>query len=316
MAEQFTAVKNNIFPYEREKKTPRFSLKREAAEQKPKEKKNQGSGISHLVTGFIGEKQKSGKKESVRKFFLSITIPVLILLFWEIGVRQGWINGNVIPAPSRLWVTFVDLVTSGRLGQGLLISFRRVLIGFLIASVIGIVLGFLMGIFASFNTLLSSVINVLRPIPSIALVPIFIIVLGVGEAANISIIIFGAIWPILLNTTAGVMNVDRKLMELAYVYRLRSSKVLFRIIFPSALYSILTGLRLGVSGAWMSVVAAEMIGATSGIGFMITFAKSLAQAANMYVLVLVIGVIGYVLDRLLLAVQHWAGRKFCGNVTG
>ena len=170
-----------------------------------------------------------------------------------------------------------------------------------------------MGLFTPVNKMLSSLVNILRPIPVIALIPIFIIILGIGEPANISIIIIGALWPVLLNTLAGVLSVDRKLLEVAYVYRISRRKIIFRIVLPSALYHILTGLRLGIGGAWVSVVAAEMIGATSGIGYMIMFAKSLAQAANMYVLVLVIGVIGFLIDRVLLIFQNHISKRFAGG---
>ena len=114
----------------------------------------------------------------------------------------------------------------------------------------------------------------------------------------------------MLNTTAGVMSTDKKLMEIAYVYRINKTKQYFQIVLPSSLYSILTGLRLGISGAWMSVVAAEMIGATSGIGYLIMFSKSLAQAANMYVLVLVVGIIGFLIDRVLLLLQNAISKRF------
>ena len=254
------------------------------------------------------------KKNSIRgkavNFLLVISLPALLLILWEIGVKNGSINGNVIPAPSKLFDTFIELVRKGKLQEALTISFGRVIKGFLIAAAIGITLGFLMGIFASFNRMLSSLVNILRPIPVVALIPILIIILGVGESANVSIIVIGALWPILLNTTAGVMSTDRKLLELAYVYRLSKPKQYFKIVLPSALYSILTGLRLGVSGAWMSVVAAEMIGATSGIGYLIMFSKSLAQAANMYVLVLVVGIIGYLIDKLLLTLQNRISKRF------
>ncbi len=213
-----------------------------------------------------------------------------------------------------MWKTLQNLIASGKLQEGLGISIQRVLEGFLIASAAGILIGFLMGLFVPFNKAMSSLVNILRPIPTIALIPIFIIILGIGEAANISIIVIGALWPILLNTTAGVMSVDRKQMELAYVYRIGKRKVVFQIILPSALCNIITGLRLGIGGAWMSVVAAEMIGATSGIGYMIMFAKSLAQAANMYVLVLVIGVIGFGIDRVLLFFQNCVSKRFRGNI--
>lgn len=264
------------------------------------------------MIGYVNRKKKKTNLSKVWNFILTIILPVLILVAWELAVRNGMLNGNVVPAPSKLLETFLGLVSSGKLQEGLLISFKRVLIGFVIASILGILIGFFMGLFASVNRALSSLVNILRPIPTVALVPIFIIAMGIGEAANIAIIIVGALWSVLLNTTAGVMSVDRKLMELAYVYRIKKVKAVFSIILPSALFNIFTGLRLGIGGAWMSVVAAEMIGATSGIGYMITFAKSLAQAANMYVLVLVIGIIGFIIDRILLFFQNMVQKKFCG----
>lgn len=264
------------------------------------------------MIGYVKEPQRQSNAVKAKNVILALVLPVGILAVWELGVRNGSINGNVVPAPTTLWATFVSLVSSGKLQAGLMVSLQRVLAGFLIASAFGVVVGFLMGLFPSFNRIVSSLVNILRPIPTVALIPIFIIVLGIGEAANISIIIIGAVWSILLNTTAGVTSVDRRLMELAYVYRLSSTKAVFQIILPSALYNIITGLRLGIGGAWMSVVAAEMIGASSGIGYMIMFAKSLAQAANMYVLVLVIGVVGFVIDRVLLFFQKMISRRFVG----
>lgn len=262
---------------------------------------------------MIGYTKKTKNKTPGRtaiNLVLAVIVPVTILVFWEVAVWYDMVNKNLVPPPTKLWETFVNLITSGKLQEGLAISFQRVLAGFFIASVIGIVVGFFMGLFEPINRAMSSLVNVLRPIPVIALIPIFIIVLGVGESANISVIVIGALWPILLNTTAGVLSVDRRLMELAYAYRLGKKKVVFQIILPSALYSMITGLRLGIGGAWMSVVAAEMIGATSGIGYMIMFAKSLAQAANMYVLVLVIGVVGLLIDKILLFFQNRIRRKF------
>lgn len=262
---------------------------------------------------MIGYRKKLNTKTPTRtilNIILAVIVPVIILILWEMAVRAKLVNKNLVPPPTVLWKTLLELIASGKLLTGLAVSFRRVFSGFFIASMIGVLLGFFMGLFEPVNRAMASLVNILRPIPTIALIPIFIIVLGIGESANVSIIVIGALWPILLNTTAGVLSVDRKLMELAYAYRISKSKVVFQIILPSALYNIITGLRLGLGGAWMSVVAAEMIGATSGIGYMIMFAKSLAQAANMYVLVLVIGIIGLVIDRALLFFQNMIRKKF------
>ncbi|GHU37405.1 ABC transporter permease [Clostridia bacterium] len=262
------------------------------------------------MIGYTNKVRKKTPFTRAGNFLLAIVVPIIIIIFWELIVAQGVVNKNLVPPPSKLWTTFIGLISSGKLQTALSVSFNRVFAGFFIAAAIGIVFGFIIGLFEPINKALSSIINILRPIPTIALIPIFIIVLGIGESANISIITIGALWPILLNTTAGVLSVDRKLMELAYVYRIGKLKVVFQIILPSAMYSMITGLRLGIGGAWMSVVAAEMIGATSGIGYMIMFAKSLAQAANMYVLVLVIGIIGLIIDRVLLLFQNIIRKRF------
>jgi sulfonate transport system permease protein len=267
------------------------------------------------MIGYVKKTKIKTPLRTVKNIILAVIVPLVLLALWELAVRQGLANKNLLPPPTTLWATFVNLITSGKLQTALAVSFKRVFAGFFIASAAGLLLGFFMGLFEPVNRAMSSLVNVLRPIPTIALIPIFIIVLGIGEPANISIIIIGALWPILLNTTAGVLSVDRKLMELAYVYRIGKAKVIFQIILPSALYSIITGLRLGIGGAWMSVVAAEMIGATSGIGYMIMFAKSLAQAANMYVLVLVIGVVGLLIDRALLVCQHSIRKRFLAAQT-
>lgn len=148
-----------------------------------------------------------------------------------------------------------------------------------------------MGLFATFNRALSVFVNILRPIPTIALIPIFIIVFGIGEVSNIAVIVVGSFWSMLLNTVSGIQSMDSKLLEIAYVYRIKNVKTVFQIILPSALTSMLTGLRLGLGTAWMSVVAAEMICASSGIGYMIMYARELAQTANMYVDVLIIGLV-------------------------
>lgn len=265
------------------------------------------------MIGYKVEEKKKKVSGRALNIFYTLFLPVFLLLIWEWAADTGRINGNVIPPPSKLAETFKDLVLSGKLAEGLLVSFKRVAVGVLISSVLGITLGFLMGIFLPVNKMLSSLINILRPIPVIALIPVFIIIMGVGEAANVSVIIIGSLWPILLNTLAGVISCDIKLLEVAYVYGISKKKTIFKIILPSAVSQIFTGLRLGIGGAWVSVVAAEMIGATSGIGYMIMFAKSLAQAANMYVLVLVIGIIGFLIDQVLLTFQNRIAKRFVGG---
>lgn len=264
------------------------------------------------MIGYVKNKQKDTPLKKLINVGIALVVPICVLILWELIVKAGLVKATLLPPPTKLWKTFCSLVSSGKLQSGLLISFGRVAAGFLIGSLAGATVGFLMGLFGIVNKALSVFVNVLRPIPTIALIPIFIIVFGIGEKSNIAVIVVGSFWPMLLNTIGGIQNVDSKLLELAYVYRIKSSKTVFRIILPSAVTSMLTGLRLGLGTAWMSVVAAEMIGASSGIGYMIMFARELAQTANMYVEVLVIGLVGLAIDRILLLVQNKFSRKFKG----
>jgi sulfonate transport system permease protein len=264
------------------------------------------------VIGYQKNKQKDTFPVKILNLGIVIVVPVLVLLFWQWVVSAGYVRESLLPSPVKLWNTFCKLISSKNLQKGLLVSFKRVLTGFFIGSLAGAVLGFLMGLFKTVNRALSTFVNLLRPIPTIALIPIFIVLFGLGEVSNVAVIVVGAFWPTLLNTISGIQSVDGKLLELAFVYRVKSPKIVFRIILPSALPSILTGLRLGLGSAWMSVVAAEMIGASSGIGYMIMYARELAQTANMYVEVLVIGVVGFLIDRVLLWIQNRLNGKMKG----
>lgn len=266
------------------------------------------------MIGYSKKKREQSPAARVKNIILAWIFPIVFLIFWEWIVRAGYVKPTLIPPPSKVWSTFLTLIKTGKLQHGLGISFKRVIIGFFLGSISGAVIGFLMGLFAGFNRAVSVFVSVLRPIPTIALIPIFIILFGIGESSITAVILIGSFWPVLLNTMAGIQNVDPKLLELAYVYRVKNRKIIFKIVLPAALTSIFAGLRLSIGTAWMSVVGAEMIGASSGIGYMIMYARELAQAANMYVEVLVIGIIGLLIDRVLLFFQNRFNKRFLGII--
>lgn len=173
-----------------------------------------------------------------------------------------------------------------------------------------------MGLFKPINAALSGIVSVLRPIPTIALIPIVILLVGIGFSSKVVIIAFGSFWPVLLNTIHGIQTVDNKLLEVAYTYRISTYKTIFKIIVPSSIPAILTGLRLGMSSAWMSVVAAEMIASSTGIGYLITLSRETANARVMYMCVLVIGVIGLFIDKGLTKLEHYYLAKTRGITYG
>ncbi|MGN0385288.1 MAG: ABC transporter permease [Lachnospiraceae bacterium] len=253
------------------------------------------------MIGIKGKEQR--KAEVIIRNLVPAILPVLLVILWEVGVNRGSINGILFPKPTRLAATFQSLVSTGKLWKNLSISFLRVGQGFLLGMVLGVVLGILLGLWKPAERMFAGLLGLLRPIPFLALIPVFILILGIGETQKAAIIAYGTFWSVFLNTISGIQNVDVKLIEMSYLFRIGKTRTITKIILPAAVPSILTGLRLGVSAAWMSVVGAEMIAATSGIGYEIAYARTIAKNDEMYVCVFVIGIIGLIIDKGLVSIQ-------------
>lgn len=254
---------------------------------------------------MIGVKNK--KKSKIIKVLEKVIpciLPIAILVLWEVGVNTEHISKVLFPKPTKLVETFLFLVSTGKLWRNLSVSFLRVGEGCLIGMSLGIIFGLLMGLWKPARDFFSGLFGLLRPIPFLALIPVFILLLGIGEVQKAAIIAYGSFWTVFLNTMGGIQNVDPKLLEMAYLYRIGNRRTIFNIVLPAAVPSILTGLRLGVSAAWMSVVGAEMIASTSGIGYEISYARTIANNAEMYVCVFVIGLIGLAIDKGLVVIQN------------
>ena len=243
------------------------------------------------------------RKAEIKNLVLVLILPVLLLIWWQAAANSGSINTRLIPSPLMVIENFKEIILNGRLWKNLSVSFSRVVVGFLIGAALGLIFGFVMGLFKNVNLLLTLFVSVLRPIPTIALIPVFILILGIGESSKYAIIAIGSFWSVLLNTINGVDSVDSKLLEVGYAYRISKKDQIFRIVLPSALPSILTGLRLGVGSAWISVIGAEMLAASRGIGYMITYARDNSQVSTMYAGVLTIGIVGLIIDRVLISIQ-------------
>lgn len=207
------------------------------------------------------------------------------------------------------------MLLSGELARHLGISLLRVLQGYVVGCVLGVAVGTVMALVRKFDRALTLILGIIRPIPIIAWVPVIILWLGIGEVSKVSIIAMGTFFPVLLNTIQGIQSTDIKYREVALVLEKSHASLLLHVIFPSALPSIFTGLRLGLGTAWMSVVGAELIAASSGIGYLISYAGQLSQPDVMLVGVFTIGFIGLLIDVLIKFIQsrllRWsdAGQK-------
>jgi sulfonate transport system permease protein len=230
------------------------------------------------------------------KLLQGLVLPILVIILWEILSRLGWLNIYLIPPPSQIWDRLLTISGNGQLIRHIGASLYRVVCGFSLALCIALPLGFLLGLVPAVRGFLAPSLSFFQQIPGIAWIPMFILWLGIDEASKIAIIVYSAFFPIFLNTMHGIASTDPKLKEVAYTYGLSRWGLMTRVYLPSAAPSVFVGMRLGLSYCWRSLVAAELLGASKGIGYLIQEGREMAQPDLMLVGVLVIGLTGLSLD--------------------
>lgn len=198
----------------------------------------------------------------------------------------------------------LEYIKNGELWDGIVISFLRVLEGFLTALITAFILGIAVSLFQKIEVLTDLILQILRPIPPIAWIPLAILWFGIGEESKIFIIFMGAFFPVFVNIVDGVKSLDARYFELAKVYEVSKKDLILRVVLPGALPSIMTGIRLGIGNAWVCVVAAEMIGATKGIGYMLSNGRSLSRPDIVILGMLVVGIVGKLMDDVILAIRE------------
>jgi sulfonate transport system permease protein len=234
-----------------------------------------------------------------------LILPVSILVIWQILYNIGFINPVVLPSPAKVALAFWELSIRGQLPKHIWVSMTRVLEGFGVAALLGISLGVAIGLSRTMDRVTSLVLQVLKPIPPIAWIPLAIIWFGIGESSKIYIIFLGAFFPIIVNVVDGIRHIDNKLIEVAKNLEVPRGRLIWQVIMPGTLASMMTGLRVGLGVAWMCVVAAELIAASEGIGYLIMDARQLSQPEVVMVGMITIGVIGKLMDNLL----KWLEKK-------
>ncbi len=228
-----------------------------------------------------------------------IALPVIIALLWHYVTVNGKISTLILPQISTVGRTIKEMTLNGVLVNDALISLKRIANGYLLAAVFGILLGVIMGMNKYVNRFFMLTFTSIRQIPMIAWVPILIIWFGIGEESKVAVIFMASYFPILVNTINGIQRTDAKLIEVGKMYQLNGFEQFVKIYLPSALPSVFVGLKLGLSVSWMAVVGAEMIAATSGIGFRINDARSLMQYPVVFSGIFVIAIIGVLMDFII-----------------
>jgi len=253
--------------------------------------------------GTVAPMAESKKEIKLALRLWKYLVPISLLALWQLAAVLGWVDEYILPAPSVVVMTFIDLLASGQLMRDVGISALRVVKGFVLAAALGLGFGLAMGLSKKFNAASDFILKILKPIPPIAWIPLAILWLGLGEAAKVFIIFIGAVFPILFNTLDAVRQTDGRYVDLARVLELKRGSFIRKIVLPGALPQIMTGLRVGITIAWMCVVAAELIAASSGIGHLIMQARALAQSDVVIVGMLVTGLLGKLTDDVLRLVE-------------
>jgi sulfonate transport system permease protein len=249
------------------------------------------------------------KRVAMRPFssrLLGLIVPTIGLLLWEVLARAGFLQPNILPAPTVIAQTILELARSGELWKHTGITLWRITTGFLLGAFAGTLLGALTGYLSLARKLLDPLLQSLRNIPSMAWVPLFLLWLGIQESSKIGLISLGAFFPVYLNLSTAMSHVDPKLIEVGRVYRLSGIQMIRRVILPAALPEYIVGLRSGLGLAWMFVVAAEIMGASRGLGFLMIDGQMTGRASIILASVILFACLGKATDFLL----ETLGRSF------
>jgi sulfonate transport system permease protein len=225
-------------------------------------------------------------------------VPVGLLLAWELAATTGLLSSRILPAPSATLRAASDVLFSGVLLEHVAVSTRRALIGLIIGGALGFLLGLLNAVIPLAERLLDSTVQMLRNVPHLAVIPLVILWFGIGEEAKIFLVAVGVLFPIYLNTFHGIRTVDHGLVEMARSYGLSRAALFWRIILPGALPSILVGLRYALGIMWLTLIVAETISATSGIGYMTMNAREFLQTDVVLLGIIVYALLGKLADTL------------------
>lgn len=262
----------------------------------------QSSRFSTSVQSHVLNHRSAQRKFRLRQG-IGLILPITLLLTWELLSRIGVFPPNLLPAPSAIALTLNQLATTGELLGHITVTLYRIAAGFLMGGLVATVLGALTGYSRLAYNLLDPLLQALRNIPSLAWVPLFILWLGIYETSKITLIAVGVFFPVYLNLMTGVQQVDRKLVEVGKVYRLNQLQLILRVFLPATLPAYIVGLRSGLGLGWMFVVAAEIMGASRGLGFLLVDGQTTGRPDLILASILLFAVLGKLTDAILAVIS-------------
>jgi len=262
-----------------------------------------------IVTGTVAQTRIVFNKDVLYKI-INVTSPILLLLLWEFTVRLGFLDARFFPPPTRVFQTLWEMILTGELFEHLSISLQRIILGFFLGSIPGIVLGLINGWFKPVRAFLEPIIAATYPIPKISLLPLMFVIFGLGEESKVMTVAIAGFFLVFISTSAGVTQIDHIIIQAAENYGAKGWKLFAKVILPATLPAIFTGLRLALGISLLIVVAAEFTATNKGIGYLIWSNWQVLAVNKMYVGLVVIAILGLMftsgLDRLGRRLMPWA----------
>ena len=249
-----------------------------------------------------GETPPPKKRRRLGKIGVALVVPLVGLALWELGAVTGVISTRLIPPPSRIGATLVDLASEGDLWVHSVATTLRVLAGFALGAAVGTILGAATGVSDRFQALFDPTLQALRNIPSIAWTPLFILWFGIFETSKVLMIALGVFFPVYLTFSGAIASVDRGLVEVGRAYGFGTPTLIRRILFPASLPTYVIGLRNGLGLGWMFVVAAEFLGASEGLGYLLVDGQQTGRPAVIIASIVMFALLGKVTDQVLASV--------------
>jgi len=234
-----------------------------------------------------------------RERILGIASPIALLVVWELAARAHLIDTRFFPAPSSVIAVLIEMLRSGELVTNTLVSLRRLALGTLVGGVPALVLGVVMGINRWVRAVVDPLVAATYPIPKSAILPLALLIFGLGEGSKIFMVAIGVFFPVVINATTGVLEINRIYLDVGRNYKANRWNTFWTIALPGALPVIMTGFKLGIGIGLVLIAIAEMIGAKSGLGYMIWTAWETFSVEQMYVGLFMIAIIGFVLTLAL-----------------
>lgn len=241
---------------------------------------------------------------------LGLVVPVLLLGLWQLVSVLGLFSAVQLPSPGAVLTSAADLIERGELGTHIAISTQRVLTGFALGAVLGLVLGALLGLSKLADVLLGPLFGAVRAVPSLALVPLLILWMGIGEDSKVTLITIGAFFPVFTTVSLALRHVDKNLVEAARAFGLNGIKLLTTVQLPAVVPAVFSGLRLALAQSWLFLVAAELIASSMGLGFLLTDSQNNGRTDRMFLAIVLLAVLGKTTDALLGVAEKWAVKKW------